>query len=108
MGRLAGLAALLICVSACSVGVARGSLLHSPSPSASPVAPASPSPTPAESPPIPSPPAPLKIDCKGAGGSSMVMIQGSWSEQRLVYDVSDPLHPRLICNIANNSAHLVS
>jgi hypothetical protein len=38
----------------------------------------------------------------------MVMIQGSWSEQRLVYDVSDPLHPRLICNIANNSAHLVS
>ena len=36
------------------------------------------------------------------------MLQGAWTERRLLYDVSDPVHPRLICNIANTSAHLVS
>jgi hypothetical protein len=36
----------------------------------------------------------------------MVMIQDIWTERRLLYDVSDPVHPRLICSIANTSAHL--
>jgi hypothetical protein len=38
----------------------------------------------------------------------MFMLQSPWIEQRLVYDVSDPLHPRLICKIDNTSAHLVT
>lgn len=38
----------------------------------------------------------------------MVMIQSPWTEQRLVYDVSDPLHPRLICKVTNTSAHFVT
>jgi hypothetical protein len=37
----------------------------------------------------------------------MVMLQSAGSAQRLVYDVTDPVYPRLICNISNTSAHLV-
>src|ERR1700704_2772924 len=112
MGRLAGLMALLVFVSACSVGTARGSLLHSPlpspSPSPSPAALVSPPPTQEPSPLVPSPSPPsLKVACKGGGGSAMVMLKGAWTEQRLLYDVTDPVRPRLICNISNTSAHLV-
>ena len=38
----------------------------------------------------------------------MFMLQSPWIDQRLLYDVSDPLHPRLICKIDNTSAHLVT
>ena len=38
----------------------------------------------------------------------MFMLQSPWIDQRLVYDVSDPLHPRLICKIDNTSAHFVT
>jgi len=38
----------------------------------------------------------------------MVMIQSPGTEQQLVYDVTDPLHPRLICKIENTSAHFVT
>jgi hypothetical protein len=38
----------------------------------------------------------------------MVLLQGGWTEQQLLYDVSDPVHPRLICNIVNTSAHLLT
>lgn len=37
----------------------------------------------------------------------MVMLKSAWPEQHLLYDVTDPIHPRLICNISNTSAHLV-
>ena len=72
------------------------------------VAQASPSPSPTESPATPSPsPAPLKVACEGGGsGGSMVMIQGSFTQQQLLYDVSDPAHPRLLCSFANTSARI--
>lgn len=38
----------------------------------------------------------------------MVMIYGGFIDQRLVYDVSDPVNPRLVCSISNTSAHLVN
>jgi hypothetical protein len=38
----------------------------------------------------------------------MVMLQSTFTEQRLLYDVSDPVHPRLVCSVANDSAHLVA
>ena len=38
----------------------------------------------------------------------MVMLAGTFTESHLLYDVSDPLHPRLICSITNTSAHLVT
>jgi hypothetical protein len=38
----------------------------------------------------------------------MVMIESPWIDKRLVYDVADPLHPRLICKIENTSAHFVT
>jgi hypothetical protein len=37
----------------------------------------------------------------------MVMLDGTFTESHLLYDVSDPIHPRLICSITNTSAHLV-
>jgi hypothetical protein len=36
----------------------------------------------------------------------MVLIQGTFIQQQLLYDVSDPVHPRLLCTISNTSAHL--
>jgi hypothetical protein len=112
MGRVAGLAALLVCVSACSVGVTKGSLLNSPLPTASPSA-MEPSPSPIPKPIVtPAPqdpsPAPVKVACQGGGGTSMVLLQGSWMRQQLLYDVSDPVHPRLLCSITNTSAHLLT
>ena len=38
----------------------------------------------------------------------MVMLDGTFIESHLLYDVSDPVHPRLICSITNTSAHLVA
>src|ERR1700674_5214781 len=104
MRWLAGLTTLLACVAACSPGPSSVFAKHSPSPSSSPaVAQASASPSPTESPATPSPsPAPLKVSCQGGGsGGSMVMIQGSFTQQQLLYDVSDPVHPRLLCSFAH-------
>jgi hypothetical protein len=36
----------------------------------------------------------------------MVLIQGTFIQQQLLYDVADPIHPRLLCSISNTSAHL--
>jgi hypothetical protein len=36
----------------------------------------------------------------------MVMIGGYFGAGRLIYDVTDPLHPRLVCTIGATSAHL--
>jgi WD40 repeat protein len=36
----------------------------------------------------------------------MVMIGGQYLSGHLVYDVTDPIHPRLVCTISNTAAHL--
>jgi hypothetical protein len=36
----------------------------------------------------------------------MVMMQDRYRSQQLLYDVTDPVHPRLLCKISNTSAHL--
>jgi hypothetical protein len=36
----------------------------------------------------------------------MVLMQGQYEAQQLLYDVSDPVHPRLLCRISSTSAHL--
>ena len=36
----------------------------------------------------------------------MVLIKGTFTAQQLLYDVSDPLRPRLLCSFTNTSAHL--
>ncbi len=36
----------------------------------------------------------------------MVLITGGYNPEELLYDVNDPLHPRLLCTIRNTSAHL--
>ena len=36
----------------------------------------------------------------------MVLMQAPYVQVELLYDVSDQLHPRLLCSVANTSAHL--
>ena len=36
----------------------------------------------------------------------MVLLKGWYAEPLMLYDVSDPIHPRLLCRISNTSVHL--
>ena len=36
----------------------------------------------------------------------MVLIGAMWTAEQLLYDVTDPVRPRLLCKITNTSAHL--
>jgi len=83
-----------------------------PSTSATPPATASSEPTAAASggainPPSPTPPqinSPT-VSCRtGASPTAMVMTGGYFGH--LIYDVTDPVHPRLVCTIRATSAHL--
>src|SRR5579859_103631 len=102
MGRRIGLASLVMLISACTPGPSSAFAVHSPSPSSAPTV-ASPSPSPAESPSPAASPAPVpEVACKGgAGAASMVLLSGAYGGSQLLYDVSDPVHPRLLCTIAN-------
>jgi hypothetical protein len=42
----------------------------------------------------------------GVSAGSMVLMQGPYSYQQFLYDVSDPVHPRLLCTMVNTSVHL--
>jgi hypothetical protein len=109
MGRLARLGALLVCLAACSPGPSSEFVKHSPSPSASAtIMQASPAPTPTQSPAAPTPyPVALKVACKGGSNhGAMVMIQDPYAQHQSLYDVADPVHPRLLCSVANTSAHI--
>src|ERR1700730_13124415 len=114
MGKLACLAALLVCANACDIGASSGSLAaRSPTPAAAGPTPSpgpSPIATPVQSSPRPSPtPFPAaSISCsKSSVGSNLVMIGGLYGTT-LIYDVTDPVHPRLQCRVLYTSAHLMS
>jgi hypothetical protein len=85
----------------------------SPAPTATgqpePTSVATPIPTPTLSPkPTPTPssePAPTAVatvNCSGGPGASMVVVDGDF-----VYDVADPIHPRLVCRADNTILHLL-
>jgi hypothetical protein len=111
MKRSAALAALLL-VAACGSGSTAATIpTPSPSPTAHDVAslPVSTSPSPGTGSrsPIPSPSPVPEISCKtGSSAGAMVMIGGYYAPAELIYDVTDPLHPRLLCTISNTTAHL--
>jgi hypothetical protein len=111
MKRSAALAALVL-VAACGSSSTAGAIpTPSPSPSSHVVASlpvtTSPSPGTGSRSPIPSPSPVPEISCKtGSSASAMVMIGGIYLSAHLIYDVSDPLHPRLLCTISNTTAHL--
>jgi hypothetical protein len=99
---MAGLAAVLVCLAACSPGPSSVYAPHSPSPSSSP-------PVVAQASPSPSPPPALAVACPGGAASgAVVLLQGTYPQQQMLYDVSDPVHPRLLCIFTNTSAHLVT
>src|SRR5579859_3073534 len=111
MKRSLALAALML-VAACgstSTAVNVPTASSSPSPSAGLSVPAiaSPSTGAGNRSPAPSPLPVLTVSCKtGSSAGAMAMIGGIYLGSRLIYDVSDPLHPRLLCTIAGTTAHL--
>src|SRR5712692_3718239 len=111
MGRLAGLAAVVVFVAAC--GGSPSAAAHSPSPSAShsaATARASPSPTDtstATPSAAPSPSPVPQVACRGGASTGpMVMTSAAWTAEQLLYDVTNPVRPRLLCKITNTSSHL--
>src|SRR5207247_3269290 len=71
------------------------------SPSSVPTAPST-EPSPATS-PVPTPTAALaSVTCSGGPSATMAVVAGTF-----VYDVADPIHPRLVCRGANTAVHLV-
>ena len=75
-------------------------------PASTPSPSASPTPIPGSS-PGPSPTAGGDVSCRGgADAGSLLLLRGWYAEPLMLYDVSDPVHPRLLCRISNTSAHL--
>lgn len=57
--------------------------------------------------PSPSPLPTVNVSCHASpSATSMVMLGGYFGSTRLIYDVSDPLHPRLVCQVNGTAAHL--
>jgi hypothetical protein len=113
--RLCLIVAALLAVSACggarAAPVARVTSKPSAqvSPRASPsashaITPPTASPAPSTNPTASTAPA---IACQGgASNGPMVLVRGWYMEPWMLYDVSDPTHPRLLCKISDTSAHL--
>ena len=113
--RGAALLAMVVILAACGSSSAAVRLPAAPSPSAQStptqgLPPASPSPvqsgaavspTPAPSPP----PAPI-VACKAGSSPSAMVMLGGGATSGLIYDVGDPLHPKLVCSFSYTSAHL--
>jgi hypothetical protein len=63
------------------------------------------SPTPSPTPSSQPTPAPTggsaKVSCTGGPGAAMAVVSGQF-----VYDVSDPIHPRLVCRTSNTYLHI--
>lgn len=66
----------------------------------------SPTPTPLSQPTPTSQPAPTggsaSVTCSGGPGAAMAVVAGQF-----IYDVSDPVHPRLVCRTNNTYLHLL-
>ena len=107
MKALAILASFAFVVMGCSSS-SPAAQAPSPSPPSNPSALASPTP-PASSPspsPSPAPATPPVVACSGKPlGGPMVLI-GRRPAPLHLYEVSDPLHPRLLCRITGTTAHL--
>ena len=113
MKRLFALGAVLL-VGACS---STGAAATVPTPSSSPTAQVRPtlpvlqsaSPVAGGRSPLPSALPVATVQCRnGSSAAAMVMLGGATSTSELIYDVSDALHPRLICSIGNTTAHLLT
>lgn len=111
MKRLVALIGVLLAAACGSTGAAQATPSGVLSPTASPRVNVSTAPTPSPGAgfrsPSPSAPPTATVACRNASGAAaMVMIGGYYSTAHRVYDVSDPLHPRLLCTISNTTAHL--
>ncbi len=113
MKRAIAVGALLLVV-ACGSSTSSVATVTSPNPSPAPPS-SQPSLPALESPsagtgtrlPSPSPSPQATVACKtGSSAAAMVMIGGTYAAERLIYNVTDPIHPRLVCTIENTTAHL--
>jgi hypothetical protein len=48
------------------------------------------------------------VTCHGGGGAGAMLLMREAYASQLLYDVSDPIRPRLLCKISNTSAHLLT
>ena len=88
--------------SATTAGITPGSSpIASPSAQLSLPAATSPSPGSGNRIPSPSPSRAPKVVCRTGWNANSLVLTGD-----LIYDVADPLHPILVCSIANTTAHL--
>lgn len=113
MKRALALAALLM-VAACGSS-STAATTASPGASPAPSAQGQPSIAPIESPspgsgskiPSPSPLPVPAVSCKtGSTATALLQLGGPYGSASLIYDVSDPLHPKLVCTIDSTTAHL--
>jgi WD40 repeat protein len=115
MKRVAIAVLMLLATAGCATSTVATVPTPTPSPPPSPQPSPQPSP-PATSPspasaggtvsPSPNPPPPATVACKSGSTASSLFLMGSSLPTQLLYDVSDPIHPRLLCTITNTSAHL--
>jgi hypothetical protein len=101
--RLCQLAVALLAAGACAASPiaaatpgAKGGGVASPARTVSPSPPGAKGGSP---PPIPGVPV-ASVRCVGQGGAAMVLVG------RAIYDVTDPVHPKLVCTFVNTVAHL--
>jgi hypothetical protein len=102
-------AGLMVAACGAAPPTAQASPAHNPTPKATQQSQLVPTPTPTPTPkPKPTPtsePAPTavaSVKCSGGPGAAMVVIAGDF-----VYDVADPVHPRLVCRAASTAIHLL-
>src|SRR6266849_268222 len=105
MQRLNGLAALAVFVTACGSASPTAAISPSPTPRPTIATPtAIPSPRPSTA---PQPTPPPQVTChNGASTGPMLLVSATWTAIQLLYDVTDPVRPRLLCKISNTSTHL--
>src|SRR5260370_39058811 len=105
MEKRKGVAALAVVVTACGAAAPTAATSPAPSPRATIATPTSAAtPTPSTA---PQPTPPPQVTCHGgATAGPMFLMSSAWTTVQVLYDVTDPVRPRLLCKIANTSAHL--
>jgi hypothetical protein len=105
--RLCQFAAALLAATACSNASTVALATPSSSPPVSPIASPSPSPPAASNPPpAPSPVPTLACRNRALGANTVLLGSGGVYGQSAIYDVTDPVHPQMVCRILRTSANL--
>ncbi len=110
MNRLVAFAAALLTAACGSTSAAQvnpsPTVSRSARPSVTATAVATPSTGEGSKSPAPLPAAAPEVNCQGSLQPAAMVLTGGRGLASLIYDVTDPLHPKLVCSIFNTSVHL--